>query len=1038
MVPYGSKDAGMGAKAFLGRFQRDLEPLLVERVAAARRDDPFAPLHVLVGSNLLGVYLKRRLAERLGGLFNVRFGTFADAAEIIAAGASRVPLPARADRVLVESLLSTDAVPSCFGEAAGTNGFADTLILTFTDLVESGCTPEIARRLAARPAARCVVGERARGVLSLFADFREAVERLGGDVHSLFGDARSVTEFPLRGARVFAYGFYDFNEMQWRLLSRFAAECELTLFMPWDRKETYRFCERTKQRLEQGGFETVVVVGVDRAEREAVRPKLLDVPGEEEEVREIVRRILALARGQAVRFGDVAILIPSMDAYPPLLREVLTEAGVPYSVSAGFAGEADASVRGALGLLELLRGTMERRDLIEFIVSAPLRSPDAVAKTLDHVSRWVRMSAEAGMIGEAGWSHESGALVRRLRSDVEAGKGSGDDLAAALHVDALIQRVTAARETAKNVSTWSGRAHALSALVRDLFEANDDTEKACGIIDGLARLDRIEGSASFETFSRIAEAELAGSAPPVGRFGGEGVNILTLGQARGLTFETVFIPGLAERVFPTMVRQDPLLSDAERREINRLSRGEVSLPEKLERLSEETLLFETAVDSARRSVVLSFPRFEEGTGKERIPSSFLRFIEGYALDGRHGDELDAERVSRDAWAGRLEPGTPGSPPLSEHEFDLARAVGYLNGSGALPDALFFSRGARLVQGRWGTRKFTAYDGVFSSKKALGALREMLEEARWRFAPTALEGYAKCPFEYFLSRVLEIEILEEPERIVSITPLQRGTLIHTILAGVFGELKRTGLLPVCKAPAERVFEVAGRVIARVLEEFPKTEPVGFPVFWEVEKRSAEESVRLLLEEERREETGLVPSHFEQWFGWERDGHGVSCECGGRTILFCGRIDRIDADGGGAFRVIDYKTGKLSGPDQDFGCGTTLQLPIYLMAASRILGRPLEHGTALYRHVGPGEGRDSVVFSGAHWEENKDEFTRIVDVITRGIETGIFFAPADGLACRNCGMSPACPVGMSRLFALKAAHDARSREYLELREGSAVSE
>ena len=1032
------KDAGMGAKAFLGRFRPDLETALFESVSAAKRDDPYAPLHILVGSNLLGVYLKRTLAERLGGLFNVRFITFADAAGIIAGSAARVPLHARADRVIVENLVSLGDIPPSLGEAAGTNGFAETLLSTFTDLAESGCTPEIARSIAARPVAGLTMSERANGVLSLYASFRDTVEQLGGDVHSLFGDALSSTDSPLVGARIFAYGFYDFNEMQWRLLRRCASECEVTLFMPWGRKETYRFCERTKKKLEQGGFETLVVSGENRAARDIVRPKLLNVPGEEEEVREIARRMLTLAEEKDVRFGDVAILIPSMETYLPLLREVLGEAGIPYFQAAGLRGEVSAPARGALGVLKLLGGTMERRDLVEFVVSAPLRPAGARRETFDHVSRWVRVSAEAGIIGENGWSRESGALVERLGSGVEAGTESEETLAAAHHVDALIRRITAAREATRGIQTWSGCAGAFSALVRELFEETEDTEKICGVIDGLAGLDAIGGRASFETFSRVAESELAGSARPVGRFAGEGVNILSLGQARGITFKAVFMPGLAERVFPAVVRQDPFLSDLERREINKRSGGAVFIPEKLERLSEEALLFEIAVESGREAVVLSFPRFEEGTGKERIPSSFRRFIEGSSPDGGHGDELDEEWISRGAWAERIASGARDAQPLSEHELDFAQTLGHLSGAGTLPDAMFFSRGARLVKGRWGARRFTAYDGVFSSKKALGELRAMLEAARWRFAPTALEAYAHCPFEYFLSRVLKIDVLEEPERLVSITPRQRGILIHTILARLFSELKRKGLLPVREAPAKRLFEIADDVIARVLEDFPKTGPVGLPVFWEMEKRFARESVRLLLEEERLEEGSLAPVHFEKSFGRERDGLDVSYECGGREIFFYGWIDRIDSDAGRAFRVIDYKTGKLFGADQDFGGGTALQLPIYLMAASRILGRPLVDGAALYRRVGPGEGRRSVVLSGAGWETLRDEFTKIIDIIASGIETGIFFAPAGEQECRNCDVRTACPAGMPRLFALKAANDTRSQRYLELRAGSEVPE
>jgi hypothetical protein len=236
-----------------------------------------------------------------------------------------------------------------------------------------------------------------------------------------------------------------------------------------------------------------------------------------------------------------------------------------------------------------------------------------------------------------------------------------------------------------------------------------------------------------------------------------------------------------------------------------------------------------------------------------------------------------------------------------------------------------------------------------------------------------------------------------------------------------------------APAAEILAIAGRITERLLEEFPKTDPVGLPVFWEMEKRLVRESVRLLLEEERAEEDDFVPAEFERSFGRAGDPLDVPYDIDGKAVHFRGRIDRLDTAAGGRFRVIDYKTGRLDGKDQDLARGSALQLPIYLLAASRILGLDLRSGEARYRHVGTGEGKSAVVFSGSAWDESSPLFAKIIGVITSGIERGIFFAPADELECRNCDVRLACPAGASRLFAIKAANDGRAREYLEMRGG-----
>jgi ATP-dependent helicase/nuclease subunit B len=1024
----------MGGTTLLGKSGLELETALLEGVASARGDDPYGPLTILVGSNLLGTYVRKLLAERSGGLFNVRFVTFADLATALSRGeASGVgaSLPPLADRVIAHELISSHEIPPVFGEAAGSRGFGDALLATFTDLAESGCTGPLAMEILEADAAKGRLDAATRGVLSLYTRFRERVERLGGDLQSSFVSALSRPLPPSVGKRIFAYGFYDFNEMQRRLLVRLSHDCAVALCMPWGEGKAYRFVEETRSRLEMSGFKTVMCSGDEAGAGRSVEPKLLNVPDGEQEVREIARRILSLAEAKGVRFGDVALVLPSIEAYAPLCREIFREAGIPFYMYAGSLVECNAPAKGALGLLAMLGGTMERRDLVEFLVSSPLRSSAAGTETSDPFSLWVRKSAEAGIAGERGWVEESAALLERLESDARAREEGGGALAAALEVDALIGRVARAREASRRATTWAAHAEALAALVRELFQESGERETACGVIERLAALDVTGSSASFETFSRIAAAALSAPGPPAAGFGGEGVNVLSLAQARGISFEAVFIPGLAERIFPTSIRQDPLLSDRARRELNSISGGAIFLSARSERLSEEALLFELARGSARKELVCSYPRFEEGTGKERIPSSFLRFIEGYSIDGAHGGRIDYERIPRDAAAAR------GAALLSVHELDFERARGLSGGGPFPPDNVFFSRGERLVRGRWGAKRFTPYDGVFSSKRSLGELRAMLEERQWRFAPTSLETYAGCPFDYFLTRVLGIDVLEEPERVVSITPLQRGDLIHRILARMFAEFKKRGLLPVRDAPAGEVSAVAGTVVERFLDEFPKTNPVGLPVFWEMEKRLVRESIELFLEEERLEDGDFVPIHFEKSFGRKRDGIDVPYECGARSVLFYGRIDRIDA-GGGRFRVIDYKTGKLIGKDQNLARGSTLQLPIYLMAASRILGLELRSGEARYRRVGTGEGRSAVVFSGSSWDECAPELAEIIEVITSGVERGIFFAPADDRECRRCDVRIACPTGMSRLFAIKAANDERSGGYLGMRAGEEAEE
>ncbi|MCK4237465.1 MAG: PD-(D/E)XK nuclease family protein, partial [Candidatus Krumholzibacteria bacterium] len=789
------------------------------------------------------------------------------------------------------------------------------------------------------------------------------------------------------------------------------------------KEESHRFARKTLGRLDGSGFELKEAPRTDGAERNGPATVLMSAPGENEEVRGIVRMILGLVRDRGVRFGEIGVLLPSPDLYWPLLKEALDEAGVPY-----FAGErslaGSAGARGALRLLRLLRGRIERRHLVDFLVSAPLSVPGGPDGGFDPYSLWVRKSAEAGMIGENGWAEENGRLIDRIKRARDGGGGVWEkELASARIVRCVLKRIAEAGAAFSGRSTWGDLAASFSSLIKDLFNPTCDTDSVCSLVEGLRELDRVSRPVSIDTFSRIVESVIGMSRRRHGRLCGRGVNVLPLYQARGISFKVLFIPGLTESGLPGTVRQDPFLKDEERMELRRITGGRVSLAEKMERLDEEELVFAMALDSATEELVLSHPRLEEGTGRGKIPSSALRFVKGYSIDGGHDESIT------ELWLSHRVKGSAGFEPLSEGEYDFIQAAAFKEGSGSLPADRFFTKGIELVRARGNRRRFTPYDGVFSSRDAIGELRRMIEENGWSYSPTSMESYASCPFAYFLGSVLGVDSLEEPERIISITPLQKGSLVHAILAQLYRELGNRGLLPLDEIWGEEVFRIADRVASAYFSTYPENEPVGLEVFWEMEKRTISESIKALLEKEMSKREGYVPHCFEEPFGGRKDHTLVAFECGGRQLFFHGRIDRIDLGSGELFRVIDYKTGRLIGRDQDVAGGTFLQLPIYLLAASKILDRPIAAGIAQYWRVGMGEGKRRVSFSGGLWDA--EELRSVLDVITRGIEGGLFFAPAAGDACKFCSMRPACPSGRGRLFEAKSAGDERCRDFISMR-------
>jgi inactivated superfamily I helicase len=124
-------------------------------------------------------------------------------------------------------------------------------------------------------------------------------------------------------------------------------------------------------------------------------------------------------------------------------------------------------------------------------------------------------------------------------------------------------------------------------------------------------------------------------------------------QARGRTFRVVFVPGLAERMFPQKPREDPLLLDD--------MRAAIGVPVVVDRqVTAERLLLQLAVGAAVEQLHVSYPRIELSESRARVPSF-------YALDlvraatGTLPDHETLEERARDAGHATLAWPAPADP-----------------------------------------------------------------------------------------------------------------------------------------------------------------------------------------------------------------------------------------------------------------------------------------------------------------------------------------------------------------------------------------
>jgi len=234
------------------------------------------------------------------------------------------------------------------------------------------------------------------------------------------------------------------------------------------------------------------------------------------------------------------------------------------------------------------------------------------------------------------------------------------------------------------------------------------------------------------------------------------VLIASPAQLRGRSFDVVFIPALAERMFPQKPREDPLLLDDARAALD------AGLPAQSERAELEKLQLRLAVGAAALRLYVSFPTVEIGEGRPRVPSLYALEV-WRAMTGRvpSADELQhaAARASQATLAWPAPADRDEAIDTLEHDLSTLRGLvdepddrarGRAQYILRLNDCLQRSVRERFMRGR---KSWSHWDGLTA---ATDRTRPILAEHRLsarRYSLTALQKYATCPYQFSAERDL---------------------------------------------------------------------------------------------------------------------------------------------------------------------------------------------------------------------------------------------------------------------------------------------
>jgi hypothetical protein len=684
--------------------------------------------------------------------------------------------------------------------------------------------------------------------------------------------------------------------------------------------------------------------------------KLFRALGEENEIREVFRRILA----GGVRFDDVEILTTDSATYGPLVHELAAEHDIPCTFADGVAATFTRPGQAVLGYLRWLEKDFESEELrailaaglIDLFHIVPSREPPgslpAARELKDARIGWGRERTLRSLDAHVTELEAELEIAGRRTEDAEEDRSSRVAwLEKRLDTSRFVRTFVAQLIAATPGAPPAGDSKVeLAEVARAASEFVTSFGRSSGELDGIAAKALRDLFGDLETLpfprltlsasaNRLAEAVVGlHVSPDRPRSGRLHVADYRSGGYGGRSH--TFLVGLDARRHPGAGLQDPILLDPERRAINSaLSPLELSL--RARRPAENALALQSVLARLRGNVTVSYASWDLLEAREQFPAAAFLEIYRVASGSVAADYGDLEAALADR-AGFL---TDPERALDETEWWLAQTSEDRGRAAASVREAYpwLIDGHEAVTHRE-TERFTVYDGLIRKPDGL--------DPRTSGRPTSasrLQDLARCPYSYLLKRVLKVQPPEDARRdpTVWLDAREIGLLLHEVFHRFYVEADPDAGKPVVARDSARIQEIASEEIEKWKARVPPRSVAALEAVTE----DVRIACRNFLQDEEQYCRTVTPRWFEVGFGASKDaieppGSAEPVRIpleSGTSFLLSGRIDRVDEVGQDEYQIWDYKTGSswaTANPTRALG-GRRIQDVLYAKALEVLLAR-----------------------------------------------------------------------------------------------------
>lgn len=755
--------------------------------------------------------------------------------------------------------------------------------------------------------------------------------------------------------KILINGFDEFTQPEINIISSAADIAGIELFVIFD---YYRFnpalfshLDSCYEKFKTKGFaeveDTSIVQFNDYQKR--VREKLFllnenDLPKQseietikinaqspEEEIRLIAKEIKTLITKNNVDVDSITVAFNLISDHSAIIRDVFNEYGIPFNLTDRYALNESQPVIALINFLEILENNFYYKNIFRALTGRWIK-----INSID-LSNLLRVSSNLKIVsGYGNWIDSISRTIEEIKFNnddednrflpIEFYEKAKDDIESIFEILKSFKEKKSIYDFKTELRKIIYTLDLPKRIINDHEQYIEKNVKAITVfletLDELFDLLVDENGADkklpLSFFLSQIKTALQFTRYNIKERHASGVLVTSVNEIRGLNFDYVFIGGLVDGEFPTRYQPEIFVSGSYRKDEYR-------------HILEDRYHFYQTLCCVKKTLYLSYSFADER--KEFTPSTFVKDLQRLFIIKEKSNKDYANLVYSEVelmkYAAALD------VDIDKDEFikfgiDIDKFKKDLS-----VDKL-------RLENPFGESEYTGDISINISDEAKTKLAEQREK---QYSASQLEEYAKCPFQYFLKRILQLETIEEPNE--ELESFELGSIIHSILYEFYKTINEKQFI--ISGCSDEIFKEIEKMIFYIAEQkLDKLRLNSSLIFFEREKilgiggNRKKSILYKFLEEERNNTEGYKPEYFEMSFGKfknQKDDEVDEMLIG--DVKVRGKIDRVDVKSDeNTYKVIDYKLSGRRPAKKELEMGLSLQLPLYLYASKKMIEAELK--------------------------------------------------------------------------------------------------